>query len=209
MGSIGIEKSISLDGFITGPDPTPANPLGDGGDAIFGWMMAPQPATPPTDGTRPLSEEYQEQIGGALEATGAVIMGKRMWEMIYGPNGWVAPNGTAFPWPVFVLTHEVREPETCGITHFTYVNEGPESALAQARSVAGDKNIGVAGGNTCQQFLAAGLVDEITLHIVPVFLGGGVRLFDNLGREVAGFEASGVKAGNGVVHLTFSRPHAA
>jgi dihydrofolate reductase len=136
-------------------------------------------------------------------------MGKRMWEMIYGPNGWVAPDGTAFPWPVFVLTHEAREPETCGITRFTYVNDGPESALAQARAVAGDKNVGIAGGNTCQQFLAAGLVDEITLHIVPVFLGGGVRLFDHLGPVVAGFEPTGVQPGNGVTHLTYSRPRTA
>jgi dihydrofolate reductase len=146
MGKIVIEKSMSLDGFITGPNPTPENPLGDGGGAIFGWMMAAQPEEPKADGTHELCDEYQEEIGSHIDATGAVIMGKRMWEMIYGPQGWVAPDGTAFPWPVFVLTHEVRDPETCGATRFTYVTDGPESALAQAKAVAGERNIGIAGG---------------------------------------------------------------
>jgi len=205
MGHVGIEKSMSLDGYITGPNPGPDNPLGDGGDAIFGWMMAPQPETPELDGTRPLIEEYDEQIGASLSSTGAVIMGKRMFEIIYGPNGWVAPDGTVFPWPVFVLTHEGREPETRGITRFTFVNDGPERALELARSVAGDKNIGIAGGNTCQQFVAAGLVDEIRIHLVPVFLGGGVRLFDHLG-AAGRLDVADVQAGNGVTHLTYRLP---
>jgi dihydrofolate reductase len=202
VGKIAIEKSMSLDGFITGPNPTPENPLGDGGGDIFGWMMAPQPEEPKADGTRDLSEEYEQEIGGHLDATGAVIMGKRMWENIYGPNGWVAPDGTAFPWPVFVLTHEEREPETCGITRFTYVNDGAESALEQAKAVAGEKNIGIAGGNVCQQFIAKGLVDEVVVHLVPVFLGDGVRLFDHIGGGLQ-FEIAGAKPGNGVVHLSF------
>ena len=204
MGKIAIEKSMSLDGFITGPNPTPENPLGDGGGAIFGWMMAPQPEEPKADGTHELSDEYQEEIGSHIDATGAVIMGKRMWEMIYGPQGWVAPDGTAFPWPVFVLTHEVRDPETCGATRFTYVTDGPESALAQAKAVAGEKNIGIAGGNVCQQFIAKGLVDEVVVHLVPVFFGGGVRLFDGISADTV-LEVSSSKPGNGVVHLTFRR----
>ncbi len=202
MGYVGVEKSMSLDGYITGPNPGPDNGLGDGGEAIFAWMMTPQPKSPVAEGTRELSEEYEEQIGGRVDATGAVIIGKRLWEIIYGPNGWVAPDGTAFPWFVFVLTHEVREPETCGITRFTYVNDGPEAALEQARAVAGDKNIGIAGANTCQQFIAAGLVNEIRIHLVPVFLGGGVRLFDQIGGGMA-LEVASVQPGNGVTHLTY------
>jgi dihydrofolate reductase len=202
MGYVGVEKSMSLDGYITGPNPRPAKGLGEGGEAIFAWMMAPQPETPAPDGTRPLSEAWDEQVGNRLDSTGAVIMGKRMFEIIDNPNGWVAPDGTAFPWPVFVLTHEERAPETKGITRFTYVNDGPESALELARAVAGDKNIGIAGGNTCQQFIAAGLVDEIKVNVVPVFLGGGVRLFDNIG-PADPFEVVDVQAGNGVTHLTY------
>jgi len=208
MGMVGIEMSMSLDGYITGPNPTPANPLGDGGDAIFAWMMAPQPATPDAGKTRDLSDAYHDEIGNRIDATGAVIMGKRMWEMIYGPNGWVAPDGTAFPWKVFVMTHEVRAPETKGITEFTYVNDGPLSALERAQAAAAGKMVAISGGNVCQQFLAAGLVDVITVHVVPVFLGGGVRLFDNLGPDAGTFDVASTHAGNGVTHLTFKRPQA-
>jgi dihydrofolate reductase len=203
MGKVGIDKSMSLDGYITGPNPGPENPMGEGGEQIFGWMIVPQPEHQAPAGLRELTEEYDEQIGGALDATGAVIMGKRMFEIIDSPNGWVAPDGTPFPWPVFVLTHEVREPETKGKTRFTYINDGPEGALAQARSVAGDRNIGVAGGNVAQQFIAAGLVDELTVHLVPVFLGGGVRLFDHLGVGTTQLECMSVQPGNGVTHLTY------
>jgi dihydrofolate reductase len=208
MGTVGIEMSMSLDGYITGPNPGPGNPLGDGGDAIFAWMMAPQPEVPKADGTRDQSAAYQEEIGSRIDATGAVIMGKRLWELIYGPNGWVAPDGTAFPWKVFVLTHEERAPETKGITEFTYINDGPMSALDQARAAVDGKNVAISGGNVCQQFLAAGLVDEITVHLVPVFLGGGVRLFDNLGPNAGMFGVASTHAGNGVTHLAFKRSQA-
>jgi len=119
---IGLDKSMSLDGFITGRNPGPDQPLGEGGDRIFAWMMADRPER--------LSTEYTETLGDALTATGAVIMGKRSFEIIDSPEGWVAPNGTPFPWPVFVLTHEEREPVTKGKTAFTFVNDGIESALA-------------------------------------------------------------------------------
>ena len=205
MGQIAIDKSISLDGFITGPDPGKDQPLGVGGEAIFGWMMAEQPENPPEDGTRPQSEAWEEEIAGHLPTTGAVIMGKRMWEMIESPNGWVAPDGTPFPWPVFVLTHEVRQPETLGLTRVTYINEGPERALELAREIAGNKDIGIAGANVCQQFLSLRLVDTIVLHQVPVFLGGGVRLFDNLGQDGNDYVCVSARRGNGVTHLTYAR----
>jgi dihydrofolate reductase len=202
VGIVGVDKSMSLDGYITGPNPGPDNPLGDGGDRIFAWMMAEPADTTKREGA-PLSDEWDEQFSDAFATTGAVIMGKRMFEIIDGPDGWVAPDGTPFPWPVFVLTHERRQPVTKGKTAFTFVNDGPASALAQARAVAGEKNIGVAGGNVVQQFLAAGLVDEITIHLVPVFLGGGVRLFDGLGEGPKQLECTNVRPGNGVTHLTY------
>jgi dihydrofolate reductase len=208
MGYVGVEKSMSLDGYITGPNPGPASPMGEGGDRIFAWMMAEQPEIPAADGKREHSAEYDEQIGSGIDATGAVIMGKRMFEIIDNPNGWVAPNGVAFPWPVFVMTHEVREPETKGVTRFTYVNGGVDEALALAKSVAGDKNIGIAGGNVCQQFIQAGKVDQITIHLVPVCLGGGVRLFDHIGGGPVELECTDVQQGNGVTHLTFTAAHA-
>jgi dihydrofolate reductase len=200
MGRVAIDKSMSLDGYITGPNPGPEQGLGDGGERIFAWMMA-DPAAGTTEGQ--LGEAWDEMFEDAFTSTGAVIMGKRMFEIIDSPNGWVAPDGTAFPWPVFVLTHEVREPETKGITRFTFVNDGPESALAQAREVAGDKNIGVAGATTAQQCIRAGLVDEIVIHLVPVFLGGGVRLFDHLDVSPRELEFVGGRQLAGVTHLRF------
>jgi dihydrofolate reductase len=203
MGKVLIDKSVSLDGFITGPNPGREHPLGVGGEVIFAWMMAPRPApeTDTGDAKRPLSEEYDEVLGDTMEHSGAVIMGKRMFEIIDSPDGWVRPDGYQFDWPVFVMTHEVRPPVTKGKTPFTFVNDGPESALAQAMDAAGDKHIGVAGGNVCQQFISAGLVDELSIHLVPVFVGDGVRLFDRL--PPSQFECTGVHAGNGVTHLTY------
>jgi dihydrofolate reductase len=205
MGKVGIDKSISLDGYITGPNPRKDQPLGEGGEAIFAWMMAPQPEMEEAPAVRDVSDEYREVIEETMEEAGAVIMGKRMFEMIDSPDGWVRPDGYQFDWPVFVLTHEVREPVTKGKTPFTFVNDGPESALAQARAAAGDKSIGLGGGNTCQQFIRAGLVDHITLHLVPVFVGGGVRLFDGVGGTPSRFQCTKVVRGNGVTHLTYTR----
>jgi dihydrofolate reductase len=181
MGKVGLDKSVSLDGYITGPNPGPGQPLGEGGDRIFAWMK-------PYEET---SFRDNEVLGGALESTGAVIMGKRSFEIIDGPEGWVAPDGTAFEWPVFVLTHEAWEPVTKGKTPFTFVNDGIESALEQAKAAAG-KNIGVMGANVAQQFIKAGLLDDIQIHLVPVLLSGGVRLFDHLGIEPTELECTKV-----------------
>ena len=193
MGKVGLDKSVSLDGFITGPNPRPGQPLGEGGDRIFAWMK-------PYEET---SFRDNEVLSDALESTGAVIMGKRSFEIIDGPEGWVAPDGSAFEWPVFVLTHEAREPVIKGKTPFTFVNDGIESALTLAKAAAGNKNIGVMGANVAQQFIKDGLLDEIQIHLVPVFLGGGVRLFDHLGIEPTELECTKVIEAPGVTHLRF------
>jgi len=142
-------------------------------------------------------------IGDVVETADAVIMGKRMFELIDSPDGWVRPDGVAFTMPIFVLTHEVREPAIKGKTPFTFVNDGVESALAQAKAAAGDKDIGLAGANVAQRFIRAGLVDEISIHLVPVFLGGGVRLFDQPGITPRELELAGGKQVAGVTHLRF------
>ena len=104
MGIVGLDKSMSLDGYITGPNPGPDQRLGDGGERIFAWMMAGGSADLANS---ELSDAWDEIYSDPFETTGAVIMGKRMFEIIDGPDGWVAPNGVAFTWPVFVLIHEV------------------------------------------------------------------------------------------------------
>jgi dihydrofolate reductase len=203
MGKVALDKSMSLDGYITGPNPTPAQALGEGGDQIFAWMMA-NPDAEGKNETGMLSDAWDEMFGPqTIEGTGAVVMGKRMFEMIDNPNGWVAPNGFAFPWPVFVLTHEVRQPETKGISQFTFVNDGIESALEQAHAAAGDKYVGLGGANVAQQAIRAGVLDEISIHLVPVFLGGGVRLFDDLGVSPRELEFVGGQQLAGVTHLRF------
>ena len=136
---------------------------------------------------------------------GAMILGKRMFETIDSPSGWVFPDRTAFTWPVFVLTHEVREPVTKGQTPFTFVNDGIESALALARAAAGDKNIGVAGANVAQQFIRAGLLDEISIHHssrsgLPGWWRPALRSPWNL---ATGARIHGREAGRRVTHLKF------
>jgi dihydrofolate reductase len=144
-----------------------------------------------------------EILGEAFVATGAVIMGKRSFEIIDGPDGWVAPDGTAFEWPVFVLTHEARTPVTNGKTPFTFVGDGIERALEQAKAAVGDKNVGLMGANVAQQFIQAGLLDGIQIHLVPVFLGGGIRLFDQLSATPFECEPVEVIESPGVTHLQF------
>lgn len=188
MGNVGLGKSMSLDGFITGPNAGPDNPLGDGGEQLFAWMSA---------GTA-----MHDVLGAAMASTGAVIMGKRTFEVIDGPDGWAAPDGTPFAIPVFVLSHEPRESVTKGQTPFTFVSDGIERALEQAKAATGaGKDIGLMGADTTQQFIRAGLVDEMLISLVPVFLGGGDRLFDQLGAAPFPFEPVGVIESPGATHL--------
>jgi dihydrofolate reductase len=200
MGKVAVDKSISLDGFITGPNPRPEAGLGDGGDRIFEWMMAAAPGGEPS---RELSEAWDQLFGETFASTGAVIMGRNMFDIIDSPNGWVAPDGNAFTWPCFVLTHRPLEDGIKGQTPFTFVSDGIESALAQARAAAGDKNIGIAGANVLQQYLRAGLVDEIHLHVVPVLLGAGTRLFDHLGNGHIELEQIRHLETPGATHLSY------
>ena len=193
MGDVVLDKSMSLDGFVTGPNPGSGQPLGEGGERIFAWM----------DWTGEASLRDDEILGEMFEAGGAVIMGKRTFEMIDGPDGWVAPDGVPFELPVFVLTHEAREPVTKGKTPFTFVNGGIERALEQAKAAAGEKGVGVMGANVAQQCIEAGLLDLISIHLVPVFLCGGTRLFDHLGVETIELERTRIIERPGVTHLRF------
>jgi dihydrofolate reductase len=182
MGKVGLDKTMSLDGFIAGPN--------DDVTRLFEWY-----------GDKPI--EALRVLGDPLTTTGAVVMGRRSFDLIDSPNGWVTPDGTSLPWPVFVLTHEAREKVTKGATTFTFVTDGIESAITQAKATAGDKNVGVMGANTAQQCLKAGLLDEIQIHLVPVLLGEGIRLFEHLGSLPIELEGSRVIESPGVTHLMF------
>ncbi|MHA7291543.1 dihydrofolate reductase family protein [Arthrobacter sp. MDT3-24] len=171
MSRVTCDLTISLDGFVAGPNQSPAEPLGENGELLHRWMFE-EP------------EANAAAIEGILEA-GAYIMGRNMFA---GPGAWDEDWrgwwGEEPPYhaPVFVLTHQPRKPlQMQGGTTFNFVTDGIESALAQAREAAGSKDVAIAGGaKTAQQFLSAGLIDELRLHTAPMLLGAGERLLDGV-----------------------------
>ena len=177
MTKVFADISMSLDGFIAGPNDGPGNGLGDGGEELHEWVFGLK-SWRERHGLEGGDENRDaEVLDEAFGNLGAVVLGKRMYD---NAEGW--GDEPPFGVPVFVLTHEEREDEAKGNTTFIFVTGGVESALEQARTAAGDKDISVGGGaSTIQQFMAAGLLDEIQVHVVPVLLGGGVRLFEELG----------------------------
>ena len=211
MGLFTFDISMSLDGFIAGPDPTMEEPLGRGGEQLHEWAFATEAwraSHGREGGERNADSEIMER---SLRANGATVMGRRMfsggegsWETDPNADAWWG-DSPPFHHPVFILTHHEREPVTKeGGTTFTFVTDGIESALEQARAAAGDKNVGLGGGaNVAQQYLRAGLLDELRLHVAPVFLGGGTRLFEDHGSEVPGLEKVGVVDSPQVTHLTY------
>src|SRR5216683_7489436 len=167
MGRVTSDVSMSLDGFITGPNVRVGNGMGDDGDRLHDWMFD---AKTETDAAI-VAERYA--------STGAVVIGKRMFDVGFEPWGDPPP----FRMPVIVVTHEAREPLPMqGGTTYTFVTEGIEAALELARAAAGDKDVGIWGGaNIIQEYLKAGLLDEMQIHVVPVLFGDGTRLFEHLG----------------------------
>ena len=211
MTKLTVDISMSLDGFIAGPHPSLDQPLGEGGNRLHEWAFGLE-AWRERHGlsggdTNPNGEVVQESLAN----TGATIMGRRMYSGGAGPweddprsDGWWGDE-PPFRQPVFILTHHAREPVTKeGGTTFTFVTDGIEAALDQARAAAGDKDVLVAGGaDAVQQYLKAGLLDELQIHLVPVFLGSGVRLFDELGTDQIQLEGTRVIESPGVTHIKF------
>jgi len=187
MSSVTCQISMSLDGFVAGPNQSIENPLGENGVGLHQWAFA-------TDSWREQhgSEGGEhnvdaEVVDEVVQGVGAYIMGRKMFGGGDGPwdetwTGWWGPD-PPFHTPVFVLTHHAREPLSMqGGTTFTFVTDGIESALEQARTAAGDQDVAIAGGaSAVQQYLAAGLLDELYLHVVPIILGAGERLLEDVG----------------------------
>jgi dihydrofolate reductase len=203
MGVFRFQISVSLDGFVAGPNQSEDDPLGVGGLDLHEWVVKLEAwrGQHGLDGgeinaSTPVVEEIQSNVG-------ATIMGRNMFGGGPGPwtddpwNGWWGDN-PPFHTPVFVLTHHPREPlEMEGGTTFTFVTDGIESALEQAQQAAGAKDVLLGGGaRVAQQYLAAGLIDEVDLHVVPILLGDGARLLENVGdlrlEQVRAVEAPGV-----------------
>lgn len=185
MAHVVSDMSMSLDGFVTGPNDSRENPFGDGAGTLHNWIF-----DSPTDADRAFMDE-------AVANTGAVVMGRKSFDKcveMWGPNG---PLGGA---PVYVVTHNAptEQHPPC----YRFVTDGVASALKQAEETAGDKAVGLHGATVMQQALPLGLVDEIVVHVVPLLIGGGTRLFDTLDSAVT-LERTDAVVTPAVTHLRF------
>lgn len=206
MPSVTCQLSVSLDGFVAGPNQSLDNPLGEGGMRLHEWAFsnASWRAQHGLDGGERNADS--EVIEESTQGIGAYIMGRRMFGGGDGPwqEDWKGWWGDEPPYhaPVFVLSHHPREPLRLQGTTFTFVNDGIEAALELARAAAGDQDVAIAGGaQTAQQYLAAGLLDELHLHVVPVILGAGERLLMNVGNPM--LQPVQVIASPTVTHLKY------
>jgi dihydrofolate reductase len=206
-----LDISMSLDGYVAGRDATLEQPLGEGGEGLHEWatrLGSWRERHGLEGGARGADDDVLEET---IARAGAVVMGRRMfsggsgpWETDPNRGGWWGDE-PPFRVPVFVLTHHEREPEHLrGGTTFTFVTDGPEAALALAEEAAGDRDVQLSGGaSVAQQYLATGLLEELQVHVAPLLLGGGVRLFDGLPDGVVGLECTRVLESPAVTHLRY------
>ena len=212
MGKVKAQISVSLDGYMAGPNQSEENPLGEGGMALHEWVVKLAAWRDPHDLAGGETDENPSNavIEAAQAAIGAVVMGRNMFGPVRGEwgdsdwNGWWGDE-PPFHVPVFVLTHHQREPlEMDGGTTFYFVSEGVESAIVQAKEVAGDLDVSIGGGAaTIQQVIAAGLLDQLLINQAPILLGGGERLLDGLAPDAARFELADLVKGPEALHLTY------
>jgi dihydrofolate reductase len=207
MSKVTCQISISLDGFVAGPNQSHENPIGEGGLRLHEWVFATaswREQQGQTGGERSVDSEVIDEV---VDNVGAYIMGRKMFGGGDGSwdGNWKGWWGDDPPYhvPVFVLTHHPRDPLPMqGGTTFHFVTAGIRSALEQARAVAGDRDIMIAGGaQTVQQFIAAGILDELYLHIAPIVLGAGERLLENVGDPI--LQPIKVVASPAVTHVRY------
>jgi dihydrofolate reductase len=211
MSKLRCHISISLDGFVAGPNQSVENPLGEGGERLHDWIV---PLAAWREGHGKSGGEVNESERVVEESTqniGAAVMGRGMFGPIGGGDwgdeqwtGWWGDN-PPYHYPVFVVTHHPRASvEMEGGTTYHFVTEGIESALDQAKKAAGGKDVMLwGGGSITQQYLAAGLLDELELHVVPILLGDGARIFGDLGDTKVRLEQLRAVEAPGVTHLKY------
>jgi dihydrofolate reductase len=212
MSKLRLSLAMSVDGFVAGPGQDVDHPLGVGGMHLHDWIFPLAAWREPQGLEGGEVNESSPVIEARLAAVGATVMGRNMFGGGAGPwgdnpwNGWWGDN-PPFHHPVFVLTHHPREPLVCaGGTTFTFVTDGIESALDQARTAAAGKDVSLAGGaQAARRYLKAELVDEMEIDLVPIFLGDGERPFDNLGVGNPRLTHIATVAAPGVTHLKFGR----
>lgn len=199
MGKVVFNMTMSLDGFVAGPNDGPDNGLGDGGDKLFNWYFGGDTEIPISDGNMVLKVSPQSAaiLEEAFASYGAGIWGRRTFDIAHAWGG--HPPGS----PCFIVTHTVPQEWATDGSPFTFVTDGVESAVRQARAAAGDKDVVICTANILQQCLKAGLVDEIHVDVAPLLLGKGVRLFDQFGEEAIELESIRVVEAPSVTHLGF------
>ena len=186
MGTVAFSISMSLDGYVAGPDDNPEQGLGRGGEVLHQWVLEP-------------SAVDREVLDAAFAEAGAIVVGRRTFDLS-GAWGGDPPGGL----PCVVLTHEPPAQWSGPESAFMFVTDGIESAVARAREVAGEKVVAIGGGaDIARQAIEAGLVDEIHIQLVPVLLGAGVRLFEHLGTAPVGLETIRVVQSPNVTHLGY------
>src|SRR5262245_14969324 len=202
MSKVKVELSISLDGFIAGPNDGPENGLGDGGDGLFKWYSSGDTdfPLPGTDMVFKISRASAEFLRPAWLNIGASVTGRRTFDIAHGWGG-NPPGGPDAPY--FVVTHTVPQEWVKPGSPFTFVTDGVESAVEKAKKAAGDKNVDLMGASIVQQCIKAGLLDEIQIDLAPVLLGVGVSLFNYLGTGPIDLERIKVVEGLDVTHLLF------
>jgi dihydrofolate reductase len=203
MSKVRVHIAISADGYVAGPNQSEENPLGEGGEELHDWFVALKAWRERHGMEGGEVNESTPIVEESLDNIGAEIMGRGKFGPAgggpWGDDPWLGWWGEDPPFhkPVFVLTHHAREPLTLSDTTFTFVTDGIEAALEQAREAANGKDVYIGGGaDIINQYLAAGLVDELEIHVSPLILGGGERLFDGVGdlklEQLRAVEAPGV-----------------
>jgi dihydrofolate reductase len=200
MGRVSIGISMSLDGFVAGPNDSPERPLGEGGDVLFEWYSKGGEIVEVPSGDHPIkmSTEAAERVKDAARAAGALVYGRRTFDIA---NAWGGKHPMDVP--MVIVTHRVPREWVKPGSPFTFVTDGVQNAIQQALKIADGKDVVIGSADVMQQAIKLGLLDDIHIDLVPVLLGGGVSLFDHLGGSPINLECTGITRGPGVTHLDF------
>ena len=199
MGKVTFNMTMSLDGFVAGPNDSPENGLGDGGEGLFNWYFSGETEVYMSEGVPPLkvSKQSAEILRAGISMIGAGIWGRRTFDIAHAWGG--NPPGS----PAFIVTHHIPQEWVKQGSPFIFITDGVESAIREAKEAAGDKDVMICTANVLQQALKAGLVDEINIDVAPILIGGGVSLFDRLGTGPIELERTRVVDAPGVTHLQY------
>jgi dihydrofolate reductase len=200
MGKVTFNMTMSLDGFVAGPNDNPENGLGDGGEGLFKWYFSGDTEVKLSEGTPVLkiSKKSAKLLKEGIKGYGAGVWGRKTFNIAHAWGG--NPPGS----PAFIVTHNVPREWVKEGSPFIFVTDGVESAIRQAKQAAGDKDVVICTASILQQALKAGLVDEINVDVAPILIGGGVSLFNQLGTGPIELECTSVVEAPGVTHLRYS-----